>query len=138
MIALSSLLLAEDQSLRYTLPAHNLAILRLSAGQAAEFATLSYPTWTTYEKLVEGKTTLLISLPVLGLNPVGWDDAESQLVSHYFSITSVAFQMMNDIQNINLGEADNLSCIRPQRTQAQRCDSKVLRRIARVRQKTLC
>jgi geranylgeranyl pyrophosphate synthase len=118
MIALSSLLLAEDQSLRYTLPAHNLAILRLSAGQAAEFATPSYPTWTTYEKLVEGKTTPLISLPVLGLNPVGCDDAESQLVSNYFSITSVAFQMMNDIQNINLGKqtispASDLRELRP-------------------------
>ena len=118
IIALSSLLLAEDQSLQYTLPAHNLAILRLSAGQAAEFSTLSYPTWTTYEKLVEGKTTPLISLPVLGLNPVGWKDAESQLVSQYFSITSVAFQMMNDIQNINLGKqtiapASDLRELRP-------------------------
>lgn len=118
MIALSSLLLSEDQSLRHTLPAHNIAILRLSAGQAAEFSTLSYPTWTAYEKLVEGKTTPLISLPVLGLNPVGWHDAESQLISQYFSLTAVAFQMMNDIQNINLGKqtiapASDLRELRP-------------------------
>jgi geranylgeranyl pyrophosphate synthase len=104
MIALSSLLLAQDYALQHTLPAHNLAILKLSAGQAAEFSTLSYPTLAAYEKLVEGKTTPLISLPLLGLNPTGQNSSESHLIAQYFSATSIAFQIMNDIQNIEQGK----------------------------------
>ena len=104
MIALSSLLLAQDYALQHTLTAHNLAILKLSAGQAAEFSTLSYPTWAAYEKLVEGKTTPLISLPLLGLNPTGQNSSESRLITQYFSDTSIAFQIMNDIQNIDQGK----------------------------------
>ena len=92
MIALSSLLLAQDYA------------LKLSAGQAAEFSTLSYPTWAAYEKLVEGKTTPLISLPLLGLNPTGQNSSESHLIAQYFSATSIAFQIMNDIQNIEQGK----------------------------------
>ena len=97
MIALSSLLLAQDYALQHTLTAHNLAILKLSAGQAAEFSTLSYPTWAAYEKLVEGKTTPLISLPLLGLNPIGQNSSESRLITQYFSDASIAFQIMRSI-----------------------------------------
>ena len=111
MIALSSLLLAQDFALQHTLTAHNLAILKLSAGQAAEFSTLSYPTWAAYEKLVEGKTTPLISLPLLGLNPIGHNSSESGLITQYFSDTSIAFQIMNDIQNI--GQGKQLASLRP-------------------------
>ena len=118
MIALSSLLLAQDYALQHTLTAHNLAILKLSAGQAAEFSTLSYPTWAAYEKLVEGKTTPLISLPLLGLNPIGQNSSESRLITQYFSDTSIAFQIMNDIQNIDQGKqltspASDLRELRP-------------------------
>lgn len=118
MIALSSLLLAQDPALQHTLTAHNLAILRLSAGQSAEFSSLSYPTWAAYEKLVEGKTTPLISLPLLGLNPIDQDSAESHNVVQYFSDTSIAFQIMNDIQNIDQGKqlaspASDLRELRP-------------------------
>ena len=118
MIALSSLLLAGDFTLQHTLRAHNLAIIKLSTGQAAEFSSLSYPTWTIYEKLVEGKTTPLISLPVLGLNSVNESCAEIRQVTHYLSEASVAFQMMNDIQNINQGKqtasaASDLRELRP-------------------------
>ena len=118
MIALSSLLLAQDFALQHTLTAHNLAILKLSAGQAAEFSTLSYPTWAAYEKLVEGKTTPLISLPLLGLNPIGQNSSESGLITQYFSDTSIAFQIMNDIQNIDQGKqlaspASDLRELRP-------------------------
>ena len=118
MIALSSLLLSQDTALQHTLTAHNLAILKLSAGQAAEFSTLSYPTWAAYEKLVEGKTTPLISLPLLGLNPSDQDSAESHQVAQYFSDTSIAFQIMNDIQNIDQGKqlaapASDLRELRP-------------------------
>ena len=118
MIALSSLLLAQDFALQHTLTAHNLAILKLSAGQAAEFSTLSYPTWAAYEKLVEGKTTPLISLPLLGLNPIGQNSSESRLITQYFSDTSIAFQIMNDIQNIDQGKqlaspASDLRELRP-------------------------
>ena len=118
MIALSSLLLAGDFTLQHTLRAHNLAIIKLSTGQAAEFSSLSYPTWTIYEKLVEGKTTPLISLPVLGLNSIDESCTETSQVTHYLSEASVAFQMMNDIQNINQGKqtataASDLRELRP-------------------------
>ncbi len=105
LIALSSFILASDHSLRHALAAQSVAILKLSTGQAAEFGSAHYPTWKAYEHLVEGKTTPLISLPVIGLTPNETSDPASERIIRYISEASVAFQMMNDIQNICHGKA---------------------------------
>jgi len=76
------------------------AINSLSAGQADEFVSEEYPSWAEYERIVSGKTTPLLALPVIG----GFQFQNVQLdeiqVNLYFEAGGLIFQTINDLNNI--------------------------------------
>lgn len=72
----------------------------LAAGQADEFVSKEYPSWEEYERIVSGKTTPLLALPVIGgfqFQNVQLDEVQVNL---YFEAGGLIFQTINDLNNI--------------------------------------
>lgn len=76
------------------------AVNNLAAGQADEFVSQGYPSWAEYERIVSGKTTPLLTLPIVG----GFQFQKVQLdeipVNLYFAAGGLIFQTINDLNNI--------------------------------------
>ena len=104
VLAQSFSVLAREPQLTRFIPVIASAVSQLSAGQAIEFSDDFEFGWENYEKLVEMKTAPLFKLPVLGLE-CGSDKSISstQLLDRYFSLAALAYQMKNDIEDVEDG-----------------------------------
>lgn len=100
MIAASFLTILESDGPRQLSILLARAVNNLAAGQADEFVSQGYPSWAEYERIVSGKTTPLLTLPIVG----GFQFQKVQLdeisVNVYFEAGGLIFQTINDLNNI--------------------------------------
>ena len=104
VLAQSFSVLAQEPQLTRFIPAIAAAVSQLSAGQAIEFSNDFEFDWANYEELIEMKTAPLFKLPVLGLDCDSEKYASSnQLLERYFSLAALAYQIKNDIEDVEDG-----------------------------------
>lgn len=86
------------------------SISALVGGQAAEFASAGYPTWSEYEQIAVSKTAPLLGMGVVGAALINQQSAPEAELEHYFYHAALCFQMINDIRNFSGSDGAEAPC----------------------------
>lgn len=75
------------------------AVTMSTSGQASEFETAGYPSWSRYREIAIQKTSPLLSLPITGAAVLTGYRVDHRGVDSYFANAAICFQIINDLHN---------------------------------------
>jgi geranylgeranyl pyrophosphate synthase len=86
------------------------AMATSSGGQAAEFQIEGYPAWARYCEIAVGKTSPLLSLPIIGAAVLTHHTIDQNLLKSYFANAATCFQIINDLENYSAAGSQGEPC----------------------------
>lgn len=82
-----------------TIPIFSDSVISSIGGQASEFVSVGYPSWTQYRDIAVQKTAPLLSLPIIGAGIVAGFSMDRKSIKRYFTHTATCFQIINDLDD---------------------------------------